>query len=83
MSTAVPGTLRYTNSKISYRLNPSITPENPPTIPEYVHTLNNLCQGNGWKLEFTSERSGPQHDETWTVVVFSKTSTKYLHSLLK
>ena len=90
MSTAVPGTLRCINSKICYRLNPSTTPENPPTtpenpptIPEYVHTLNNLCQENGWELEFTYERSGPQHDETWTVVVLSETSTKYLHPLLK
>lgn len=66
MSTTVPGTLLCTNSTASYRLNPSIT-------PEFVHTLNNLCQENGWQLEFTYERSGPQHDETWTVVVLSKT----------
>jgi hypothetical protein len=76
MSTTVPGTLRCTNSTVSYRLNPSIA-------PEYVLTLNNLCQENGWELDVTYERSGPQDDETWTAVVLSKTSIKYLHPLLK
>jgi len=89
MSTTVPGTLRCTNLTVSYRLNssiipesPSTTPENSSATPEYVNILNELCQGNGWQLDFTYESSGPEHDETWTVVVLSKSFIKYLHSLL-
>ncbi|EDR02387.1 uncharacterized protein LACBIDRAFT_332494 [Laccaria bicolor S238N-H82] len=46
--------------------------------PEYVNILLNACQQHKRQIKFTEEHSGPEHDKTFTVIVFSKTPLEYL-----
>lgn len=38
--------------------------------PEYVYMLNEKCQKARKTAEYTTQREGPKHDETWTLTVF-------------
>lgn len=38
--------------------------------PEYVNILLNACQQHKRQIKFTEEHSGPEHDKTFTVIVF-------------
>ena len=60
------GMLLCTNSTIFHRLSLLIP-------SEYMNMLNDICQRTKRQLRFTEEHSGPEHDKTFTVKVFSKT----------